>query len=226
MSDSSRMKTCLLAVLLCLTLLGRTCFAVKRNANLEFWQSTSVSTDLDKDWAVYGAQETRHGRHNGSPYQYNVDMGIVYRGLADWLDLGMSFKKEYEQDSSGKFRHENRPHLNITLKGKLLNCDTSNRIRIEYRDREHKKHEYRLRNKTTFRLPCKFTALELQPYIAEEWFLNLGDSNINQNRVYTGFTWTVAKHMKASIFYVWKASRGTGGWANTNVIGTDLKFPF
>jgi len=56
--------------------------------------------------------------------------------------------------------------------------------------------------------------------------MNLGDSNINQNRLYAGFSWTVAKHMKAGIFYMRKTGSGTGGWANTNVIGTDLKFAF
>jgi hypothetical protein len=205
------------------------CLAVKRNANLEFWQETKVSVDLDEDkqWSGYVAEETKYGRHNGNPYLYNVDMGIVYRGLADWLDVGLSFKKEYEQDSSGKFRHENRPHLNFILKGKLCGLDTSSRLRFEYRDREHKKHEYRFRNKTTIKIPCKgLVDAGLQPFIAEEWFMNMGDSNINQNRFYTGFSWKLAEHIKGNIWYMWKASRGSGGWVNTNAIGTDLKFPF
>jgi hypothetical protein len=66
----------------------------------------------------------------------------------------------------------------------------------------------------------------MQPYIAEEWFVNLGDSNINQNRLYAGLSWTVVNNIKSSLFYAWKASRGSGGWRNINVIGFDLKFPF
>lgn len=212
--------------LLVLTLPGGSCFAVSRNGNLEFWQSTSVSTDLNSDWSAYGTQETKFGRENGNPYSYNVDMGFVYGGFADWLDLGVSFKKEYDQDGAGKFRHENRPHFNATLKDKIGDVDVSNRIRIEYRDREHVKHEYRLRNKTTFRFPARLTCLDMQPYIAEEWLINLGESNINQNRVYAGLSWTVAGNVKSSLFYAWKAGRGSGGWVNTNVIGIDLKFPF
>jgi len=129
----SRIRNSLLLALMCWVLSGEACFAVKRNANLEFWQEATVSFDLDKNkkWGAYGSQESKHGRHNGNPYLYNVDMGIVYRGLADCLDIGMSFKKEYEQDRSGRFRHENRPHINFILKGKLLNSDTSDRIRIE-----------------------------------------------------------------------------------------------
>lgn len=217
------------APLICWMFLTDASFAAKRNGDLEYWQTTSVSVDLGKNgkWGAYGAQESKHGRHNGSPYAYNVDMGIVYRGLADWLDIGVSFKKEYEKDSSGKFRQENRPHLNFTLKGKLFNIDTSHRIRLEYRDREHKEHVYRMRNKTTFKIPCaRLEEIGVQPFIAEEWFMNLGDSNINQNRLYAGFSLKIAKHVKSSIWYMWKFSRGSGGCTNTNVIGTDLKFPF
>jgi hypothetical protein len=145
---------------------------------------------------------------------------------ADWLDIGVSFKKKYEKDSDGKFRHENRPHLNVTLKGKLLNLDTSNRIRIEYRDREHTEHEYRFRNKTTFKLPLKLTELQLQPYIAEEWLINLGDSNINQNRLSAGFSWPVTGNISSGFNHAWKAGRGAGGRANTNAIGTDFKVLF
>jgi len=225
----SRMRNLCFGVLICSMFLGEKSFAVKRNGNFEFWQTTAVSFSLDKKkkWGGYVEQETKHGRDNGNPYLYNVDMGIVYRGLADWLDVGLRFKKEYEQDSAGKYRQENRPHLNFTLKGKLFNLDTSNRLRIEYRDREHKKHEYRLRNKTTFKIPCsRLAEIGLQPFIAEEWFINLGDSNINQNRLYAGFSWKLAKHIKSKIWYMWKAKRGSGGWGNTNVIGIDLKFPF
>jgi hypothetical protein len=204
-------------------------FAANRNGNLEFWETTSATFDLDKDkkWGGYVSQEARFGRHNGNPYLYNFDAGIVYRGLADWLDVGLSFKKEYEKDDTG-FRHENRPHLNFTLKGKLCGLDTSNRMRFEYRDREHKRRAYRFRNKTTIKIPCQgMLDLGLQPFIAEEFFMNMEDGRTNQNRVYLGFSWTVVKNVKGSLFYVWKASRGSGGsWENTNVIGTSLKFPF
>lgn len=226
MTKLSTTTACFAMAVLLSGFLSGTCFAVKRNGNLEYWQTQTVSADLEEDWKIYVTEEFRLGRHNGNPNLHNVDMGVVYRGLADWLDIGMSFKKEYEKDSTGKFRHENRPHLNVTLKGKLFNLDTRNRARIEYRDREHKKTVYRFRNKTTFNLPVKLTTLQLQPYVAEEFFINLGENNINQNRLFAGFSWPVTKKIKSSLYYVWKTSRGTGGWVNTNVIGLDFKILF
>jgi len=83
----SRRRPLFIAGLICSMFLDRNCLAVSRNGNLEFWEEATVTLDLDKDkkWRAYGSQETRLGRHNGNPYLYNVNMGIVYRGFADWL---------------------------------------------------------------------------------------------------------------------------------------------
>ncbi len=108
------------------------------------------------------------GRHNGNPYLCNWDLGIVYKGLADWLDVGFDFRKECEKDSKGKFRHENRPHLNRTLKGRLLNLDVSNRSRFSRKDKENKDTVWEYRNKTKVKFPVELTALKLRPYVAEE----------------------------------------------------------
>ena len=214
-----------LAALLCWGFFDGVCSA-SRSGDLEYWQTQSVSVDIDKDFAFTVSEEVRFGRHNGNPYLHNIDLGIVYKSLADWLDLGFNFKKEYQKDSSGKFRHENRPHLNITVKGKLFDLPFSNRSRFEWRDFEIKEEVWRYRNKSTIKLPLKLTKLNLQPYIAEEWFVNLWDDNINQNRLYSGFSRELTKNISGSVFYMWKTSKISGGWRDTNVIGTQFKILF
>ncbi len=214
-----------IVALICWGLLGGVCFA-SRIGNMEYWQTQGFNVDINKDFAFTVSQELRFGRHEGSLYLHNVDLGIVYKGLAEWLDLGFNFKKEYEKDSSGKFRHENRPNLNITVKGKLFDLPFSNRSRLAWRDFETKEEVWRYRNKSTVKLPLKLTKLDLQPYVAEEWFVNLGEDNINQNRLYSGFSCKLAKNLSGNIFYLWKTSKTPGGWLNTNVIGTQFKFLF
>lgn len=201
------------------------CFA-SRSGNLEYWQTSGISLDINKDWAVHAEEEFRVGRHNGNPYLHNVNLGLVFKSLAEGMDISFDFKKEYEKDSKGKFRQENRPHLNITFKGNLFDFGTSNRVRLEYRDREKKKDLFRLRNKTTVKFPFKFTSLNLRPYIAEEVFINLGEDNVNQNRLSTGFSCNLAKNIEASVYYMWKTSKISGGWEDTNVVGVGLKFKF
>ena len=222
LAGSSRVS---IAALICWGLLGGVCFA-SGNGNLEYWQTQGFNVDINKDFAFTVSQELRFGRHEGDLYLHNVDLGIVYKSLAEWLDLGFNFKKEYEKDSSGKFRHENRPNLNITVKGKLFDLPFNNRSRLAWRDFETKEEVWRYRNKSTVKLPLKLTKLNLQPYVAEEWFVNLGDDNINQNRLYSGFSCKLAKNLSGSIFYLWKTNKIPGGWRSTNVIGTQFKFLF
>ncbi len=35
-----------------------------------------------------------------------------------------------------------------------------------------------------------------------------------------------AEYFKSSLYYMWNTGRGAGGCGDTNVIGTDPKFPF
>jgi hypothetical protein len=226
MTRLSKISVLVPAVLICYCgFLDGVCFA-SRSGHLEYWQTQSVSVDINKDFAFTVSEELRFGRHNGNPYLHNVDLGIVYKGLAEWLDIGFNFKKEYEQDSPGKLRHENRPNLNITVKGRLFDLSISNRSRLEWRDFEIKEEVWRYRNKSTVKLPLKLTKLNLQPYIAEEWFVNLGDDNINQHRLYSGFSCKIAKNINSSIYYAWKTSKISGGWRDTNIIGVQFKILF
>jgi hypothetical protein len=225
MTELPGFRTSSFVALLCSGLLCTVCLG-SRSGDLEYWQIHSVSLDINKDLTFTAAQELRMGRHNGNPYLHNEDLGIVYKGLADWLDIGFNFRKEYEKDSKGKFRHENRPHLNLTVKGKMLGLDVSNRSRFEWRDRENKDDLWRYRNKSTIKFPLRLTRLNLRPYIAEEWLANLGDDNINENRLYSGFSFALAKNVKSSIYYMWRTKKISGGWRDTNIIGIDFKIPF
>jgi hypothetical protein len=215
----------LLGPLITATLFPTVCLA-GRSGNLEYWQEIGVSHDINEDWVVHAEEEFRAGRHNGNPYLHNVNVGLVYKKVSDWLDIGLDFKKEYEKDSTGKFRQENRPHLNISFKGKLLNIDAGNRLRLEYRDRESKEDLFRLRHQIKLKFPLKFTRLELQPFVAEEFFINLGENNVSQNRLSAGFSSRAAKNIDIRVYYMLKTSKITGGWEDTNVIGTGLVLRF
>ncbi|MHC4619159.1 MAG: DUF2490 domain-containing protein [Planctomycetota bacterium] len=193
---------------------------------MEYWQQIGLSHDINEDWVVHAEQEFRAGRRNGNPYLHNVNVGLVYKNLTDWLDIGADFKKEYEKDSAGKFRGENRPHLSLLFKGKLLDIDAGNRLRVEYRDRENKEDIFRLRNQVKLKFPVKFTKLALQPFVAEEFFVNLGDNNVSQNRLSAGFSSRPAKSVEIRVYYMWKTSKIPGGWEDTNVIGTGLVLRF
>lgn len=204
---------------------GEVCFA-SDDGDFQYWSKAGVSFDIDKDWEFTFEEEFRFGDDAGDFYHHHSDFGFVYKNFTDWMDLGFNYRQVFEKDSKGKWRRENRPHLNVTLKGKLFGLDLSNRSRLEYRDRENKKDIWRYRNKLTVKLPLELTELKLQPYLADEVFINLDKEGYNRNRLYGGVSFKLSKNIKGDIYYLWQSSESSGGWNDINVIGTQLKFQF
>lgn len=215
----------LFLALICSGLIGESCFAYD-DEGFQYWSSASASFDINKDWKATFEEEFRLGDDGGHLYYNHSDLGFTYKSLADWIDLGFNYRQVFEKDSKGKRRQENRPHLNITLKGKLFDLDLSNRARFEYRDRENKEDVWWYRNKTTVKFPLKLTNFNLQPYVADEVFITLNDDNVDRNRFYAGASFNLSKDIQANIFYLWQSSRSAHQWKDINVLGTQLKFLF
>jgi hypothetical protein len=225
MSKLSKILVYLLVVVICGAFLDEICFA-SDDGDFQYWSGASASFDINKDWKVKFEEEFRLGEGGGHLYRHPSDLGFVYKGFADWIDLGLNYRLVREKDSKGEWRQENRPHLNVTLKGKIFSLDVSDRSRLEYRDREDKEDVWRYRNKVTVKLPFELTELKLQPYLADEVFITLNDDNIDRNRFYAGVSFKLAKNIKGDIFYLWQSSRSSSDWTDINVLGTALKFSF
>jgi hypothetical protein len=214
------------SALVLLTIVGGNCFG-STDGNAEYWQGIGLDFNMDKNWKVTVREEFRVGKSGDDPYLHNTDVGLVYKGFADWLDVSMNFKKEYQRDSSGKFRGENRPHINLMFKGELFGLKVADRVRLEYRDVEIVEDRWRFRNRFTVKLPFTLTEFNLQPYIADEIFINLGESTVKQNRFFLGLSFMLSENVKTSVFYMYKSSMSSSsGWIDSNVIGTSVVFVF
>ena len=196
------------------------------SGDLRYWATTSLNFDIEKDWAVSFEEQLRLENDTGNLFYYHTDLGLTYKGLAEWLDLGLNFRRVDQKDGSGNFRNENRPHINLTLKSKLLGLDLSNRSRLEYRDREVAEDSWRYRHQATVKFPIQISEWKLQPYMADEIFINLGEDNVSRNRVYSGFSFKASQNLKGSLFYLWERVKISGGWQDANIIGANLKLYF
>jgi len=221
----ARNSTYLLVTVIAVLLIGEICFTFD-DGDFQYWSTAKFSFDIDKDRTFTFGEEFRLGDDAGDFYRHHSDIGFVYKSLADWIDLGFNYRKVFEKDSKGKWRQENQPHLNVTLKGKLLGLDLSDRSRFEYRDRENKKDLWRYRNKVTVKLPLELTSLKLQPYLADEVFINFDEEDFNKNRLYSELSLKLSKNIKGEVYYLWQSSESGGDWKALNVLGTQLKFYF
>jgi hypothetical protein len=195
-------------------------------SGFQYWSTADFSFDINKNWITTFQEQFRLGDEGGNLYYHHSELGFVYKGYADWIDLGFNFRKAYERDSQGTWRTENQPSISFTLKGRLGNIDLSSRSRFEYRDREKNEDLWRYRNKVTFKLPFEITELKARPYLADEVFINFNEEGYTANRFYSGLSFDLAKNIKGEIYYLWQSKRADPGRDDINAFGTTLKFLF
>lgn len=221
----TRSWVCFVVTAVTIVPISDVCFGYDEG-DLQYWSAAGVSFDINKDWQVKFEEEFRLGESGGHLYRHHSDLGFVYKSFADWIDVGFNYRLVREKDSERKWRRENRPHLNITLKGRLSDFSISSRSRLEYRDRESKDNLWRYRNKVTLKLPVELIGLKLKPYLADEIFIDLDGVGYNRNRLYSGVSLKLAKGLKGEIYYLWQSDRSSGNHKYINVLGTKLKFSF
>ena len=195
------------------------------DGDFQYWNTESLSVKLADDWKIAAETEFRFGDDVSDFYYQHTDAGITYSGLADYIDIGLNYRYVLEESGSD-WDYESRPHLNFTLKTKIEEFKISNRSRFEYRDKEKSSSSWRYRNKLTIKFPIKLTKLNIKPYIADEIFVDFDAEDLNRNRLYAGLGFNIYKNLNGDIYYLWQASKSSGKWKDTNVIGTKLKLAF
>ena len=220
-----RSWACFAVAIMAVVSAGGDCFA-SDDGDFQYWNTTNVSFGMNKDWKFTFQEELRFGESGKRLYYQHYEPGFTYSGMAEWVDLGFNYRQVIERDSKGKWKLEYQPNLNVTLKGKLLGLDVSDRSRIEYRIREDREDVWRYRNKFTVKLPFELTELKLRPYVADEIFIPLDNVEISTNRLYAGVPFKLTKNIGCDIYYLWQSSRSGDSWTDIDVLGTSLKLSF
>ncbi len=189
------------------------------------WHIQNYSIKLNDNWkiALDGEMHFSDDVERGS--YYHADFGAVYSGFAPWVDVGGFYRQIYSR-SSDDWQDEKRPHIDIILKKNLDFINFKNRGRFEYRYKKNSDHFWRYRNKFYFIYPKKFTKKNIQPYAAEEIFVDFDIRKLNQNRWEAGFLFDISESIKASVFYLRQSSKSNGIWTDTNVFGSSLGVKF
>ncbi|MBM3244755.1 MAG: DUF2490 domain-containing protein [Candidatus Omnitrophica bacterium] len=195
------------------------------NGDFQVWHTEAQEFKLNQQWKVGTEEEIRFADDASDFYYQHYDLGFVY-GLNKYVDLGINYRQVYEKNSSGEFREENRPHINAILRYEFAGFKFDDRNRLEYRNLEHKNATFRYRNKFSVKAPWKFTKLQIQPYLADEVFINFNSSGFSRNRFYSGFGMNFTKNIKSEIYYLLQSSKTSDRWIDANVLGTKIKVVF
>ncbi len=142
------------------------------------------------------------------------------------LDLGFFYRLVYEKYKQ-KWREEDMPNVNVTLKLDLWKFKFDDRNRIEFRHFRYKKDNVRYRNKFGIKLPFDFAKIKISPYASDEIFVSSDGTGYNENRFFTGTEFELTKYVKADLYYMLKNSRiREDKWSCANVLGTKVKIAF
>jgi len=208
-------------VAMCVLVAG-TCSA-GNSTGFQWWSTAGLSVDLSDDWAATFEEELRVG---DNLCYHHSEIGLTYKGLADWLEIGANFRKVYQRDSAGDWREEDRPHFNFTIKDTFAGIKWSNRSRFEWRDREGRDNLWRYRNRLKLELPWALTPLKIKPYASDEVLINMDGSGFSSNRLSAGGVIPIGKNIKLDLFYMWQATKATSGFDDIHALGTKLVFAF
>lgn len=205
---------------------GMSSYAYAKKADFQYWQTDSVSWKAAADWKLTWSEEHYFKDDAGDYYYQEQNIGVIYSGLAKWLDLGLDYKHVIQEISPNKWKREERPHVNATLKFNLGGYSISDRNRFEYRIREDQTDYWRYRNLLTVKLPVKWTRQEIQPLVSDEIHVDLSHQEVNEIRLMPGFAFKITKNLNAEIVYMWRRVKSSGVWSTNNATWMRLKLEF
>ena len=209
--------------------------SVCSGAEYELWTAAGVRWDPNDNWRFTFQEAFRFDEEGGELYYRHTDAGATYRGFAEWLDVGLRYRGVFGTARDNDGHIENRPYLQMNIKGNFLGFHVSNRNRIEYRDRKTADNVWRYRAMFTINEPFERMSSnrrrrfkdKIRPYVSDELFFDLDGGGYERNRLYGGLSCLLHERAAWNVYYLWQSSRSSGRWeGDLNVLGTTITFLF
>jgi hypothetical protein len=195
------------------------------NGDFQIWNTDYQNIDLIKKVKLSMEQEFRFGENASEFYYQHYEWGVVF-GFDKMLDIAFCYRLVLDKYKH-KWREEDQPNVNATLKFDLWKFKIDDRNRIEYRHFRFKEDSVRYRNKLGIKLPLDLLKMKVSPYTSNEIFIASNSTGFNENRFSSGIEFELTKYVKADIYYMLKSNRIINDkWNNANVLGTKLKIAF
>lgn len=220
--ERSRKKSFFAAIVFVMAI-GATAYAYD-NGDFQVWHTENQEFRIAKNSKIILEEEFRWGDDGSDFYYHHYDAGFRYSPNNN-LDLGLNYRQVYEK-KSGEFLEQNIPYAYATFKAEFSGFKLEDRNRVEYKHFDTQDDSWRYRNKFTLKFPWKWTKSGIQPYLADEIFIEMDNGEFNRNRFYAGFGFDLLKHLRGEIYYLLQTSKSSGSWVNANVLGTKLKLVF
>jgi hypothetical protein len=195
------------------------------NEDFAYWMKAAALIPIGTDWRLNLEERLTFGDEARRLDDHQTDFCLYYSGLAENVRVGLGYKQTFEKDGDD-WLAENRPLVNVIVKGTPFGLTVIDRSRFEYRMPEEGDDVWRYRNKLLVTLDSPLTATTILPYVAEEIFVEFDGQAFNEQRLYAGFYVPLHKQIRLELFYLWKLDEAGDTWHDSNVIGSYLYFLF
>jgi hypothetical protein len=188
----------------------------------QLWHAEKFQKKINDKTSLALEQDFRLG-NNASELRYvHADFGIKHQ-LTKVFFVSLNFREVFEQKGD-KLTREHRPHGQIAWKGKIGLYSISSRARLEYRMKQDKDPVFRNRDMISIKFDKGFTPLKLIPYMADEIFYDLEESELNRNRFYIGAEIGSIKMIKPVMYFLIQSGYTDEEWSHIGILG--FKFIF
>lgn len=193
----------------------------------EYWNEEAIQGHISDRLSASVETKYRFNDDAKQHYYTSTSMELNYDFLS-WLKGGLGYREVFKQKKNG-WQQENRPSLQVSVKGKTGGWKVRNRLKIERRKKDTEDAYYRFRNKLTLKSPWKWSSAEINPYLADEIFSEKKkQEGFNENRLYAGVDMKLTERADLSLYYMYNIEKKNREWGGDriNVIGTELTFSF
>jgi hypothetical protein len=206
-------------------LLGVILFPLKLTAeDFQLWINHSWSQNFD-----YGLQpslrfEPRFENDVSDFSYYEIEAMLNWRYSPRW-DFAIAYERDERLLPDTEISHV--PNISSTLKLPLRNWFVSNLFRFEFmlpESDEDSRITYR--NRTQLEYRRKFGSKEIVPFVFEEWFLDLNEVEIVQNRAGIGIGYPVVPHWIIQAYFMRLDEKVANEWNWHPVFGIQLLAQF
>lgn len=194
------------------------------DGDFQTWWDFYVVKKINDQWSARVEQELLFGDDSSDFYYYHTDYSALYR-VFPYLQLALAYR-HIDTKKNGEWSYENRPHVNVTFKGKLDRWQIEDRSRFEWRDRPGVNNFMRYRNKLTVARPLTVNGFSFTPYTFVEAFIDTDTADFNQFYTAAGVKKKFGNGFEGDLYYLWQTTEKSTDWTDTHYLGTAVGYSF
>jgi hypothetical protein len=189
------------------------------------WTEASWSQKFDYGLELGLRFEGRMEEDFSSFNYYEIEPMVNWRYSPRW-DFTVGYERDERFEPMEEVSHV--PNVAATMKLPLNRYFLSNRFRMDYMIPEESEESEQTiyRNRTQFQMDWKWGSKMLVPFIFDEWFLNLNETEITENRAGIGIGIPIVPHWTAQLYWMRLDEKVGQEWEWHPVIGAQLQLVF